>query len=270
MIDLSEKVALVSGGARGMGASHVRALVESGAKVIFGDILEADGFKLEEELNLAAKFTNLDVTNENSWKEAVNKAVDLFGGLHILINNAGVACNSPIETCTLKEYRRVIDINQTGVFLGMREVIPAMRKTGEGSIINISSIDGIIGMPNILPYVASKFAVTGMTKTAALELAKYNIRTNSIHPGYIETPMIGGFGEEAQDKIDDGINMIRKYCANRVPSGRIGNSNDITNLVLFLSSEASSYCNGSQFVCDGGLTAGEVIPEMIDEFYKDD
>ena len=262
MIDLTDKVALVSGGSRGMGASHVRALVNSGAKVILGDILEEQGEALEQELGSNAKFVQLDVTKEDNWKEAVNEAMSLFGALHILVNNAGVACHSPLENCSLEEYRRVTEINQTGVFLGMREVISAMRETGEGSIINISSIDGITGMANVLPYVASKFAVTGMTKTAALELARYNIRTNSIHPGYIETPMISGFDTDSETNVEDGVQMMRDYCAYRVPSGRVGKSEDITNIVLFLASEASSYCNGSQFICDGGLTSGEILPEV--------
>ena len=260
---LAGKVALISGGARGMGASHARSFVAAGARVVIADILDDEGEALAAELGSEnCVYTTLDVTSESAWKDAVKFVVDTFGKIDVLVNNAGVACHSPIEDCELSLFQRVIDINQTGVFLGMREVIRPMVAAGGGSIINISSIDGITGMENVLPYVASKFAVTGMTKTAALELAGRNIRVNSIHPGYIETPMMGGFDTDDSTNVSDGVQLMRDYCNYRVPAKRIGQSQDITNIALFLASDASAYCNGSQFVCDGGMLAGEILPDM--------
>jgi 3alpha(or 20beta)-hydroxysteroid dehydrogenase len=260
MGQLDGKVALISGGARGMGESHARLFAAEGAKVVIGDVLTAEGAAVAKDLGEAAIFVELDVTSEEGWKNAVETTLAQFGRLDVLVNNAGVACSCPIEETSLELYRRVTEINQTGVFLGMREVIAPMVAAGGGSIINISSIDGLIGMANVLPYVASKFAVTGMTKTAALELGGRNIRVNSIHPGYIETPMSSsvGVGDDNPEMAD----FFKQYVASRVPAGRIGQSSDISNLALFLASDASSYCNGSQFVSDGGMIAGEIIPGM--------
>lgn len=263
MGQLQGKVALISGGARGMGESHARFFVKEGAKVAIADVLHNEGKTLAKELGDAAIYLELDVTSESQWKTAVESTLSQFGKLDILVNNAGVACNAPIEETSLESYRRVTEINQTGVFLGMREVIKPMTKNGGGSIINISSIDGLYGMANVLPYVASKFAVTGMTKTGALELGGRNIRVNSIHPGYIETPMVTSFEDEENDnQIIDATEMMREYCKVRVPAKRIGKPEDVSAIAVFLASDASIYCNGSQFVVDGGMMAGEVIPDM--------
>jgi len=255
MGQLDGKVALITGAARGMGESHARLFVREGAQVAIADILTAEGETVAKDLGDAALFVELDVTSEEDWKRAVAATVDRFGKLDVLVNNAGIACRAPIEETSVELFRRVTEINQTGVFLGIREVIAPMTEAGGGSIVNISSIDGLIGMANVLPYVASKFAVTGMTKTAALELAGRNIRVNSIHPGYIETPM-ANISEDPRGAV-----YLREYCAERVPAGRIGQPSDISNLALFLASEASAYCNGSQFVSDGGVIAGEILPD---------
>lgn len=239
------KVVLITGGARGQGASHARAFVEEGAKVLFTDILVEDGKTLEKELGENATFAKHDVRSEEEWKSVVSLAESTFGPINILVNNAGIVFNKKFVETTEEEYRRIIDINQVGVFLGMKSVVPSMKKGKGGSIINISSIDGLRGAPGNLAYDASKFAVRGMTKTAALELAEYGIRVNSIHPGVIETPMI------AQDDLQDTVKEISK----NIPLKRLGQPKDITNLVLFLASEESSYSTGSEFVVDGGMTA---------------
>jgi 3alpha(or 20beta)-hydroxysteroid dehydrogenase len=246
-----------------MGESHARFFVNEGAKVAIADILHNEGKALAAELGEAAIYLEMDVTSESQWQAAVEKTISQFGKLDILVNNAGVACNAPIEETSLESYRRVTEINQTGVFLGIREAIKPMTENGGGSIINISSIDGLHGMANVLPYVASKFAVTGMTKTAALELGSRNIRVNSIHPGYIETPMVTSFEDEENDNhIVDATEMMREYCKVRIPAKRIGKPEDVSAIAVFLGSDASVYCNGSQFVVDGGMTSGEVIPDM--------
>jgi len=239
------KVVLITGGARGQGASHARAFVEEGAKVLFTDILVEDGKTLEKELGENATFAKHDVRSEEEWKSVVSLAESTFGPINILVNNAGIVFNKKFVETTEEEYRRIIDINQVGVFLGMKSVVPSMKKGKGGSIINISSIDGLRGAPGNLAYDASKFAVRGMTKTAALELAEYGIRVNSIHPGVIETPMI------AQADVQDTVKEISK----NVPLKRLGQPKDITNLVLFLASEESSYSTGSEFIVDGGMTA---------------
>lgn len=236
------EVAFITGGARGMGASHVRKLVEEGAHVVFTDILVEEGEALAKELGDAVLFLKQDVTKFEEWEDAVKTAESEFGPITILVNNAGIALTPTIDELTENEYRKVIDINQVGVFLGMKSVIPSMRKAGHGSIINISSISGILGMGGAA-YVASKFAVRGMTKAVALEVAADRIRVNSIHPGLIETPMI------MQPGVEDAVRQL----AETVPLKRIGKPNDVSNLVLFLASEESSYFTGAEFVIDGGV-----------------
>lgn len=248
---LEGKVAIVSGSARGMGAAHARKFVEEGASVVLSDVLDAEGEALAKELGDSACYVHLDVTDEVQWGEAVATAVERFGGLHILVNNAGIVKMMPLAAMTLEDYRTVIDINQFGVFLGMKAAIPAMSDAGGGSIVNISSIDGIVGSPGMVAYVASKFAVRGMTKVAALELAASNIRVNSVHPGGVRTPMI----EAPEFAAFDIDGMISK----ETPLGRIARPEEISELILFLASDASSYCSGAEFVIDGGLTAGIAV-----------
>lgn len=243
---LSGRVAMVTGGARGMGAADVRKLSQEGAQVLVTDILDEEGHLLAKELGAAVHYAHLDVTDESQWAEVVAKAVTRFGGVHILVNNAGIGALGPLATMSQASYRQVIDINQVGVFLGMQAIIPAMTAVGGGSIINVSSVEGLYGSPGMVAYVASKFAVTGMTKVAALELGPLNIRVNSVHPGGIRTPMLD---------IPElsGVDLEAKIAA-QTAVGRIGQPEEVADLVVFLASDASSYCTGAEFVVDGGLT----------------
>ncbi len=243
---LTGKTAIVSGAARGQGAAEVAALVQAGAAVVAGDVLLDEVVALAGDLGDAAVGTHLDVTDPSSWAATVELAESTFGHLDILINNAGIAPFTPIIGADIDAFDRVVAVNQRGVYLGMAAAAPSMRDSGGGSIINISSIDGLIGMPFISGYVASKFAVRGMTKAAALELAAHGIRVNSVHPGFIDTPMI-------REPMGDAM---AESLAAQVPLGRLGTVADIAHLVIFLASDESSYCTGSEFVIDGGVTAG--------------
>lgn len=245
MSRLENKVAIITGGARGMGASHVRRFVSEGAKVLFTDILEEEGQALAKELGENARFLKHDVTNSADWNQVVKEAETTFGPVDILVNNAGIAPNNPIEETPEEEYRKVIDVNQVSVFLGMKAVLPSMRKTSNGSIVNISSLSGLIAGRNQISYVASKFAVRGMTKAAALEFGEYGIRVNSIHPGIIETPMT--MNEETKAMLSE--------ISKTIPIGRTAKPEEVSNLVLYLASDESSYSTGAEFVIDGGLYA---------------
>ena len=242
-----DTVALVSGGARGMGASHVRGLVAEGAKVIIGDIRDDEGRSLAEELNGSATFEHLDVTSDQDWKKAVAVAEQTYGLIGLLVNNAGIEAHSAIEETEPAEFRRIIDINLTGTFLGMHNVVPTMRRAGGGAIINISSTAGLMGYATLAAYSASKWGVRGMTKSAALELAKDNIRVMSIHPGPIRTPMTEGFSEE---------------IAATQPIPRFGEPEEVTRLMMFMAAEAT-YSTGSEWVIDGGAILGPVI-ELVE------
>ncbi|HZO09307.1 MAG TPA: SDR family oxidoreductase, partial [Myxococcota bacterium] len=203
-------------------------------------------------------FQHLDVASEEGWTAAIAATTRAFGRLDVLVNNAGIVIPSPLRDLSLENWRRVIDVNQTGVFLGMRAAIPALEAAGGGSIVNVSSIDGLIGMDLVFAYVASKFAVRGMTKTAALELAPLGIRVNSIHPGFVHTRMGNPAGDPAARTLLD------RYGKRRIPLGRPAEPEEIANLALFLASDESSYCTGSEFVADGGFTAGEPLPRGTD------
>jgi 3alpha(or 20beta)-hydroxysteroid dehydrogenase len=250
---LEGKVAIITGASRGQGEADARLFADEGAKVLITDVLDDKGEALAADIGDAAAYRRLDVTDEESWMAAVADAVERWGQLDILVNNAGIGEGGPIEYTTLEAYRRVIDVNQTGVFLGIRSVIAAMRDSGGGSIVNISSVDGMLGMAWVIAYVASKFAVRGMSKTAAIELGQYGIRVNSVHPGGVDTPMIRPEGMEG---FDPGA-MFTK-----IPLGRIGMPEDIARVVLFLASDASAYVTGTEVVVDGGLIAGVHIPGM--------
>ena len=247
MSDLTGKVALITGAARGQGAAEARLFAQRGAKVMLCDVLDTEGQAVAAEIGANAAYTRLDVTSETDWQAAVETTVAQFGKLDVLINNAGIAKIAALEECTLQEYQEVIQINQVGVFLGMRAVIEPMQQAGGGSIVNISSIDGLIGMTGGTAYCASKFAVRGMTKVAALELGKYGIRVNSIHPGGILTPMITSAGIDAQTAGE---------IFGKVPLHRIGQPEEMATLAAYLASDDASYSTGSEFVADGGLTAG--------------
>lgn len=243
MARFDETVALITGGARGMGASHVRGLTSEGARVIIGDVLDADGKALADTLGDATRFVHLDVTKEQSWEEAIATAEREFGPLNLLVNNAGIIEYGEIDTLTPEQFKRVIDVNLFGPFLGMHFAAPSMRTAGGGAIINISSTAGMMGYAQIGAYVASKWGLRGLTKTAAMELGKDGIRVVSIHPGPIRTPMTGEMGDE--------ITMAQ-------PIARFGEPEEVTKLVMFLASEAT-YSTGSEFIIDGGALLGPVM-----------
>jgi 3alpha(or 20beta)-hydroxysteroid dehydrogenase len=242
---LAGKVALITGGSRGMGAAEARLFVEHGAQVAIADVLDAEGEVLAKELGPSARYIHLDVTDEQSWAACVDDVVQSFGALDVLVNNAGVASLAPIVDTTTDEYLRVVGVNQLGVFLGIRTAIPAMTTAGRASIVNISSIEGIGGTPATIAYSASKFAVRGMTKVAAIELAPLGIRVNSIHPGGVRTPMLDPIG---------GVQVVARVEP-LIPMQRLATPEEIAPLALFLASDESSYCTGSEFVADGGITA---------------
>jgi 3alpha(or 20beta)-hydroxysteroid dehydrogenase len=233
------KVVLISGGAQGMGAAHARMLVDEGAKVVLGDILDEKGEALATELGDAVRYVHLDVTQAEQWDGAVTTAVDTFGQLNVLVNNAGIVALGKIGKFDMAKWQKVIDVNLTGTFLGMQAVVEAMRAAGGGSIINVSSIEGLRGSVMVHPYVASKWAVRGLAKSAALELGKDNIRVNSVHPGFIRTPMTKHFP-------DDLVTA---------PLGRPGKPEEVATFVVFLASDESSFATGAEFVVDGGLVA---------------
>src|ERR1700757_5450849 len=237
---LTGKVALISGGARGMGASHVRTLVAEGAKVVFGDILDDEGNAVAAELGDVVRYVHLDVTKPEQWESAVATAISEFGGIDVLVNNAGIINIGTFEDYELSEWHRILDINLTGVFLGIRAVVKSMKEAGRGSIINISSIEGMAGTIACHGYTATKFAVRGLTKSTALELGPSGIRVNSVHPGLIKTPMT--------DWVPDDLFQTAL--------GRAAEPVEVSSLVIYLASDESSYSTGSEFVVDGGCTAG--------------
>ena len=237
---LDGQIALVTGGARGMGEAHARALLAEGARVVLGDILDAQGEALALALGADARYVHLDVTQEQSWTDAIAASEESFGTVTILVNNAGIAHGAPLEQYTLDMWNAIIAVNQTGVFLGIRAVVPGMKKLKHGSIINISSVEGLRGGAYLHGYVASKFAVRGLTKSAAQELGGFGIRVNSVHPGYIETPMTTDIDSQQL----------------QIPQHRPGKPEEVAKMVVFLASDDSSYSTGAEFVVDGGMTAG--------------
>lgn len=241
---LENKIAIITGGARGMGASHVRRFIEEGAKVVFTDILEEDGKKLEAELGGNALFVKQDVTKEEDWKRVISEAEKAFGPVQILVNNAGITLNKSILDISEADYRRIVDINQVSVFFGMKTVLPSMQKAEGGrSIVNISSVNGLVG--GKIGYTDTKFAVRGMTKAAALEFAEFGIRVNSVHPGAVETPMI----------VQEDTKAAVEAWAKTLPLKRVAKPEEISNLVVYLASDESAYSTGSEFIIDGGVTA---------------
>ena len=237
---LKDKVAIITGAASGMGAAHVKMFVDEGAKVVFSDIQEDKGVALQKELGDNTLFVKHDVTNEEEWDQVVKAAVDNFGTVDILVNNAGIDYpETDIEDVTLDDYNKLININQTSVLLGMKAVAPVMKDRKSGSIVNISSLAGIIAANKKISYTSSKFAVRGMTKAAALELGEHNIRVNSVHPGFITTPM-------TEHLINDELDAM-------FPLKRAGNVEEVSYMVVFLASDESTYSTGSEFVIDGGL-----------------
>ncbi|PKB68104.1 MAG: cyclopentanol dehydrogenase [SAR202 cluster bacterium Io17-Chloro-G4] len=247
---LENKVALISGGARGMGAVEAKLFAKEGAKVVIADVLEDEGKQTEAEIIEAGGqclSVKLDVTSEETWVQAVSATVTRFGKLDILVNNAGIFPLGNVEETTVEIWDRVMAINGKGVFLGTKAAIPEMRKAGGGSIINLSSVAGLIGSARAAAYGATKGAVRIFTKSTAVQYAKDGIRANSIHPGIIDTPMT------APTILTD--ESSRQAQMARTPLGRLGQSEDVAYGVLFLASDESSFMTGSELVIDGGLTA---------------
>lgn len=264
---LDGKVALITGGARGMGESHVRAFAAEGARVVFGDVLDDKGKALATAIGEEnARYVHHDVTSEADWASAVATTVDTFGKLDILVNNAGILKFGRITDMPLEDFRRVLEVNAIGQWLGMKSVISPMREAGGGSIVNVSSIEGMAGAAGLSAYSASKYAVRGMTKSAAQELGRYGIRVNSVHPGAILTDMIlqaaqnlgvgkGSDGAGSDSGHHGGADHYERFMQS-IPLSRVGEAKDVTKLVVFLASDEASYSTGSEFIVDGGILSG--------------
>lgn len=237
---LDGKVALISGGARGMGASHARAMVAQGAKVVLGDVRDAEGEAVAAELGEAATYVHLDVTDRRDWAAAVATAVDRYGRLNVLVNNAGIANFGTIGRYTHEQWDRIIAVNLTGVFNGIDASVEALKAGAPSSIINVSSTAGLQGFAGVPGYNASKFGVRGLTKAVALDLGAFGVRCNSVHPGTVATPMTAG------------ADSVQKHVA----LGRVGMPEEVSYLVVYLASDESSFSTGAEFVVDGGKTAG--------------
>jgi 3alpha(or 20beta)-hydroxysteroid dehydrogenase len=243
MCRLEGRIALVTGGARGIGAAIARAMVAEGARVIIGDVLNSEGWALANELGASAKYVHLDVTRQYDWEVAVRVAVAHYGKLNVLVNNAGIANYAPLDEYSRADWDRIVAINLTGVFNGITAVIPALKAAGGGSIVNMSSLAGLRAEAGMPGYVATKFAVRGLTKAAALDLARFGIRVNSIHPGIVHTPLSA-----------EGP----KVSMSHVAMNRVGEAIEIANLTVFLASHESSFSTGAEFVADGGELAGMI------------
>jgi 3alpha(or 20beta)-hydroxysteroid dehydrogenase len=242
MSRFQDRVVLISGGARGQGAAEARMLVAEGAKVVIGDVLEAEGRRLADELGDAAVFLSQDVTKEADWARAVG-AAERLGGPHGMINNAGIYIPATLHETDAALFERHMRINQLGCFLGMKAVVAAMERAGGGSIVNISSVAGLRGSPGAIAYSATKWALRGMTKAAAIELAPRNIRVNSVHPGPINTEML---------KVRTPEQNARRV--QQVPMKRMGTAEEVAKLVLFLLADDSAYITGAEVSIDGGVS----------------
>jgi 3alpha(or 20beta)-hydroxysteroid dehydrogenase len=247
---LDGKVALITGGARGMGKSHVRHFVAEGARVVFGDVQDDRGAAVAAGLDVkSCRYTHHDVTSEAGWAAAVATVLEAFGRLDVLVNNAGVLTFARIADMPLAEFRRILEVNAVGCWLGMKAVIQPMKAAGGGSIINISSIEGFTGAAGLSAYSASKFAIRGMTKSAAQELGQFGIRVNSVHPGGVLTSMT--LGQAASADPTDADAFLKA-----MPLARFARPAEISCLVAYLASDESSYSTGGEFLADGGILSG--------------
>lgn len=239
------KVAFITGAASGMGASHAQMLADEGAKVVVADFDDKAGTSVADHINEqhgdgTALFIHLDVTDFDEWQSAIAKTVEVFGSLDVLINNAGVFTAGDVEEASIDDWNKTINIDLNGTFYGMKAAVPELKKSSAASIINISSIAGLVGFKHRAAYAAAKWAVQGLTKTSALDLGKYNIRVNSVHPGSVNTPLTAGL----------------KRGFGQIPLGRAAEVEEISRLIVYLASDESSFANGGSFVLDGGETAG--------------
>lgn len=249
---LDGKVALVTGAARGQGAAEARLFVAEGARVLLGDVLDDEGAAVAKELGDAAVYRHLDVTSDDDWVAAVDDVRERWDGLHVLVANAAVFTRAVrIADLAVEEYERVIGINQVGCFQAVHHCAPLIVESGGGAITIVSSVNGLQGSAGSAAYTSSKFAVRGLAKVAALELARDNVRVNSVHPGAIDTFMISPDAFGGRDP--------RPRLADSVPAGRVGTPEDVAELICWLSSDAASYCTGAEFVIDGGMTAGPFV-----------
>ena len=239
------KVAIISGGARGQGAAEARLFAAEGAKVVLGDVLDEEGQAVAAEIGDAALYVHLDVTDEAQWEAAVKATEEAFGPVSVLINNAGILHFQALHKTTLEDFERVMRVNVTGVFLGMKAVTASMVEAGGGAIVNVSSTAGLQGLPYLGAYVASKWAVRGLSKTAAIDLGHKGIRVNSVHPGGIDTPMVAGTNADAP-------------FYQRLPVARMGSAAEVAAAVLFLASDEASYIAGAELAIDGGATSGDL------------
>lgn len=242
---LTGKIAIVTGGAQGQGAEIARQFVAEGAKVFIADVADEVGKALADELGDGARFRHHDVSDEQSWTDLVEEVNATFGPVNVLANNAGVLRFGEIDTGSLDDVELMLRVNQMGVFLGMRSVVPTMKANGGGSIINASSVEGLAGMANCTAYAATKWAIRGMTKCAAMELGRRGVRVNSVHPGMIDTPMTRVHGGD----------VAMEFGAAKVPMRRVGYPEDIAPVYVFLASDESGYMNGAELAVDGGVTA---------------
>ncbi len=248
---LDGRTALVSGGARGIGAAIARGVVEEGGRVVIGDLLDVEGAELVTELGEErARFVHLDVTDPDQWRDAVAEAESAFGAVSVLVNNAGIIRWGSLADMDQAVWHEVLGVNLTGVFLGMHAAIPSLRRAGGGAIVNISSASGLVGLPMQSAYTASKWGVRGLTKSAAVELAREGIRVNSVHPGPIRTPMT--------EATDPAIIARREQVLASQLIPRMGEPEEVARLVVFLASEEAGFCTGSEFVVDGGAVTGQV------------
>jgi 3alpha(or 20beta)-hydroxysteroid dehydrogenase len=243
MADLSTVTALITGAAGGMGKAFVENFIQNGARVVFTDINETTGKTFQAKLGDHSLFLKHDVTSVADWQRVIETGEAKFGPFNVLVNNAGIDIMKPITDMTPEDYDKVVHINQYSVFYGMKAIAPSMKRAGKGSIVNISSIGGLVAIPNTIAYGASKFAIRGMTKDAALDLVGDHIRVNSVHPGMVETPILKNIPAENKSKIAHGV-----------PMKRLGKPEEIANVVNFLASDKASFITGQEIVADGGYT----------------
>uniref|UniRef100_D2JDK3 Diacetyl reductase [(S)-acetoin forming] n=1 Tax=Staphylococcus sp. 693-7 TaxID=678944 RepID=D2JDK3_9STAP len=240
---LKDKVVIITGSAQGMGKMHAEKALNEGAKVVITDINKELGLQTSQTLGENAIFIQHDVANEEHWSNVISTVIEKWGRIDVLVNNAGITYSTPLEKLSLAAYMKIVNINQVSVFLGMKTVAETMKAQNAGSIINISSMNGLVG--GAIGYTDTKFAVRGMTKAASRELSPYNIRVNSVHPGVIQTAML------EQEDVKEQVEQFKKT----IPMRRVAQVEEVSNMVIFLASDEASYSTGAEFVIDGGLTA---------------